>query len=136
MQSCLLLLLKSSTSVNAPIFQEYPLFPFQNVANSIHKNIKDIHVIKIKNTQELQTLKADSKEAVLIENNTKHQADDPNWFVYRKYRFTASICNKFGRNDPKTDRGSKTLSHNIIAGDKVKPNNIVKIKIKMEYSAL
>ena len=124
--------LKPSTSENTDgiLFKQYPSFPFHQVQNSIDEFTKELHIIEIKKIAKLQELKTHSEAAVSIEASTRNQADDPEWFSYRKSRFTASLCNKFGTYGPKTEKGLKTLAHNIVTGSK-KIHNVA--KMKMEY---
>ncbi|XP_057291246.1 uncharacterized protein LOC130613905 [Hydractinia symbiolongicarpus] len=114
-----------------PLYQRYPQFPFQSLENVIDTFTKDIHIVEIKKNNILENLKSHSEDVNLIETSTRNQADDPNWFLYRKNRFTASLCNKLGKTGRKTEKSSKTLAHNIVTGSKKNVNRIM--KMKMEY---
>ena len=100
------------------LFKQYPCFPFQQVESTIDEYVKQIHIVELKKMQLLQELRTHSEAGVEIEARTRNQADNPEWFSYRKNRFTASLCNKFGKNAPKTEKGLKTLAHNILTWQK------------------
>ena len=60
----------------------------------------------------LESLKIDNETVNSIENQTKEQANCPEWFKQRKNRFTASICNKL--NSVKTNWGLATPQHTTL----------------------
>lgn len=109
----------------------YPKFPFQVIGNKISTYEQlYVHTPEIKKVQLLHKLKQSATSTCTIEEKTREQANDPNWFEYRKNRFTASLCNKLtGKLAPKTDRGLRTLAKNIVNPKEL--NDFV--KNKMEY---
>ena len=84
--------------------------------------MKDIRKLKL-----LESLKIDKGVVNSIENQTKEQANCPEWFKQRKHRFTASICNKLS--SAKTNRGLSTLAHNIVFERFNKRNNTLERKM-------
>ena len=103
----------------------YPKYPFTNTEMKMKTfidNISDIRKLKL-----LESLKIDNETVNSIENQTKEQANCPEWFKQRKNRFTASICNKL--NSVKTNRGLSTLAHNIVFERFTKKNNTLERKM-------
>ena len=96
-----------------------PFYKHWNENENIIDNISDIRKLKL-----LESLKIDNETVNSIENQTKEQANCPEWFKQRKNRFTASICNKL--NSVKTNRGLSTLAHNIVFERFTKKNNTKK----------
>ena len=103
----------------------YPKYPFTNTEMKMKTfidNISDIRKLKL-----LESLKIYNETVNSIENETKEQANCPEWFKQRKNRFTASICNKL--NSVKTNRGLSTLAHNILFERFTKKNNTLERKM-------
>ena len=89
-------------------FRTYPSFPFQATEDSISENVKSIR--DVKKVTVLRKLNQHVVNIIEIEKSTRDQSSNPEWFMFRKNRFTASICNKLGQNTPKTPKGLKTLA--------------------------
>ncbi|XP_066925269.1 uncharacterized protein [Clytia hemisphaerica] len=107
----------------------YPKFPFHEIPNKMSEwEHTYVHSIEMKKIELLEKLKSSAKDTRKIEESTREQASDPNWFKYRQHRFTASLCNKLtGSSAPKTDRGLTTLARNIVKPKEI--NNFVKAKM-------
>ena len=65
----------------------------------------------------LNKLRLNNEKVISIDQSTRNQANDPEWFKHHKNRFTALLFNRLGNNGPKTSKGFKTLAHNIIHGN-------------------
>ena len=106
-------------------FQISNLVTLENNIQSYIGKIKDGSKMSI-----LNKLKLNKEEVISIESSIRNQHNDPQWLKHRKNRFTASLCNRLGRNGPKTSDGFKTLVHNIIPdNDKQKSNKIKQLKL-------
>jgi len=106
----------------------YPKFPFENTTNKIDPYInKLISNNDQKQINFLDSLKIEIESVNTIESLTKEQADCPDWFKYRKNRFTASLCNKI--KSIKTDRGLVTLAYNMIFKNDAKKSKILENKL-------
>ena len=93
----------------------YPKYPFTNTEMKMKTFIDNTSDMKKLNL--LETLKIDNVLVNSIENQTKKQKNCPEWFKQRKYRFTASICNRLS--SVKTNKLS-TLVHSIVFGRFIK----------------
>ena len=80
-------------------FTNYPPYPFQRSDCDIEKYLDEISLLEIKKLHILQHLKEQASEDVAIEECTREQSSDPNWFSYRKKRFTTT-----GRNKTQTNK--------------------------------
>ena len=81
-------------------YLQFPDFPFSNTKNNIQPYIDKIK--DASKTSILNKLKLNNDEVISIESSTRNQANDPEWFKYRKSRFTESLCNRPGSSAPKT----------------------------------
>ena len=112
----------TNLSVNTAFeFYTYPPFPINNNENKINSYLENISMEKI---QFLEKLKITKDDVDKIEQRTRLQADEPEWFNLRKNRLTASLNNKI--HDIKTERGFKTLAINITRN--TKPNKFLQYK--------
>ena len=71
----------------------------------------------------LYILKLNNDEVTSTKSSTRNQTNDPEWSKHCKNRFTASLCNGVGSNDPKKSKSFKTLAHNIIYGNEKQNSN-------------
>lgn len=75
--------------------------------------------------QFIESLKISKDNVSEIEERTRMQVDEPEWFNLRKHRLTASLNNKIKQ--VKTERGFETLAKNIVT--KPKPSNFLQYKL-------
>ena len=97
---------------------QYPLLQFKETNDRLSQ-----YIVDLKDDQKfkfIHGLKVTSSETEFIEASTREQANNPAWFKHRKYRFTASLCNKIGDISPKTPKVLKTLAQNIFHGNEKK----------------
>lgn len=118
----------STVTGNLTEYNTYPSFPFNSIKYMLDEYLRS--EICEEKLAILNELRSHSAHAVEIEVNTRDQARDANWFMYRKNRFTASICNKIGDLTKKTEKGIKTIAHNIVFGDKNEKNKVVQMKMR------
>ena len=88
-------------------YLQFPDFPFSNTKNKIQS-----YIDKIKGASKmsiLNKLKLNNDKVVSIESSARNQANDPEWFKHHKNRFTASLFNRLGSNDPKTSKVCRSL---------------------------
>ena len=79
----------SSVSKMPTTYLKYPFTNTEIKMKTFIDNTLDIRKLKL-----VESLKIDNEPVNSIENQTKEQANCPEWFKQRKNRFTASICNK------------------------------------------
>ena len=110
-------------------YLQFPDFPFSNTKNKILSytdKIKDASKMSI-----INKLKLNNDEV-----STRNQAIDPEWCKQRKNRFAASLCNGLGSNAPKTSKGFKTITRNIIHGnEKQKCSKVTQFKLSKHYES-
>ena len=111
-------------------FRYYPPFLFQATEDSMSDYVKCLS--DIKKLSVLRKLHENVMNVVEIEKGTRDQLSNPEWFMFRKNRFTASLCNKLGKHGPKTSKGLTTLAHNMVYGDKKQDKNKL-LQFKLSY---
>lgn len=115
----------NSSSNTSKKYPRYPFTPTEAKIKTFVDNISDIKKLKL-----LESLKVDNNTVNFIENQTKEQADCPEWFDHRKNRFTASLCNKL--KSIKTERGLSTLANNLVFDGQNKNKNFI-LERKMNH---
>ena len=81
-------------------YLQFPDFPFCDTKNNIQPyidKINDANKMSI-----LNKLNLNNDKVISMESSTRNQANDPEWFMHRKNRFPATLCNRLGKNSPKT----------------------------------
>ena len=71
----------------ATTYRKYSFANTEMKMKTFIDDISDVRKLKL-----LESLKIDNETVNSIENQTKEQADCPEWFKQTKNRFTASIC--------------------------------------------
>ena len=117
-------------SVDLPVnpaveFYMYPPFPCNDSENKMTPYLENISVEKRQFVEDLRISRDDVDK---IEQRTRMQVDEPEWFSLRKHRLTASLNNKIY--NVKTERGFKTLATNIAT----KPNPSKFLQYKLNFS--
>ena len=109
-----------------PTFVDYPPFPL--ITNPCDINF---YINKLTNEKKLflNSLVVNSNMVGDIEMETREQANNPDWFRYRKGRFTASLNNTYRNKDPKTSRGFQSLARNMIIKRNIKCNSVLQYKL-------
>lgn len=108
----------------------YPPFPFVRNSDVISEEISKINAEN--KVLLLSALESDIAATSVIEEQTRNQASSQDWFKFRENRFTASLVNRLGSNGPKTEKGFKTLAHNMIFGNKKDAKNKI-LQYKLSY---
>ena len=112
---------------------QYLLFPFKETNDRLSQYIFDLkndHKLKF-----IHGLKEASNKIEFIEASTWEQANDLVLFKYRRYRFTASLCNEIGDTSPKTPKGQRTLAQSVVHGNET-VKNTVSFNINEHISAI
>ena len=104
-------------------FSLYPMFPFVNTENVICSYIDSL---LLKKRDFIQRLMVSVEDVHKIEEGTRLQASEPEWFKMRKFRITASLNNQI--HNVKTEKGLKTLATNIASKPRV-VNDFLKNKL-------
>ena len=90
----------------------FPEFPLVLEVDSISKHLEKLSDSK---REFVEKLKITPENVDEIEKKTIEQANNPEWFIYRRNRFTASRNNQLRSKNPKTDRGFITLAKSFIS---------------------
>ena len=118
---------KSSCDNNFQV-TNYPTFPFIATGNVLDNYILVNKITCNKTLKVIDTLKEQAKMLIKLSRTHKNKLLNPNWFEYRKFRFTASLFNKIGDFSKKTPKGFTSLAHAIVFGES-KGNNVLKMKM-------
>ena len=84
------------------VFPDFPMHESPNLLDSYLNGLSDSE------QKFIETLQVTSDQVDTVEKGTRDQANNPDWFKYRKGRFTASLNNVY-RN--KTQRQIRVLNH-------------------------
>ena len=103
----------------------YPEFPFVLEKDDISEYLKMLSSQAKKDF--IEKLKISIHDVNVIERSTVEQANNPDWFMYRAGRFTASRNNQLRSKNPKTDRGFISLAKSFVSP--VKINRVVQYKM-------
>ena len=103
-----------------PGIYTYPAFP-------LHENFNEIsgHLDSLKDEKKryVNALKIEKEDVNVIEKKTLEQANNKDWFLYRKNRFTASLNNIMRSKNPKSEKGFVSLAKSLVSPLKI--NNIL-----------
>ena len=102
-------------------FYIYPPFPCNDSENKMNPYLKNISVEKKQFLEDLRISRDD------VEQRTRMQVDEPEWFDLRKHRLTTSLNKKLC--NVKTERGFNTLAKNIAT----KPNPSKFLQYKLNF---
>ena len=104
----------------------YPTFPFVLEEDDISEYLRTLSSqTKI---DFIEKLKISKHDVNVIERDTIEQANNPDWFMYRAGRFTASRNNQLSSRNPKTDRGFISLAKSFVSPP-VNINPVVQYKM-------
>ena len=94
------------------VFPDFPMHESPNLLDSYLNGLSDSE------QKFIETLQVTSDQVDTVEKGTRDQANNPDWFKYRKGRFTASLNNVYRNKNPKTDKGFESLAKSIVKPSK------------------